>query len=437
MKSILTSIAAGCLLAALATAQPPRYTVTDLGGGPFSQATIATNNDLVAGLASTSDGAQHAALWYRGLKLDIGVAGLEGPNNAAFGVNEKGQLGGLAESSTPDPNHENFCFYGTGLKCLPFIWQNGVMSALPTLGGNNGVGGPINNRGEMIGIAENATRDPQCPPGVSVSGPGPQVLDFEAAIWTPNGEIRELRPLPGDSVGMGFWINDNGQAVGASGSCANTVLPPFAASRHAVLWEKDGSPLDLGNLGGTGNPALQGVGNVAFALNNKAQVVGGSALPGNTVAHAFLWTRETGMRDLGTLPGDLNVVALGINDEGEVVGPSSDAAGNLRAYLWKDGVMTDLNTLILDSSPLFLLLADTINSRGEIAGFGVQKSAPYEIHAFLATPSQGSPDRRSQSPVPMDGNNASWPSALPENVRALIRQRLAFGRFRTPLMEPR
>jgi hypothetical protein len=41
-------------------------------------------------------------------------------------------------------------------------------------------------------------------------------------------------PLPGDSVGMGFWINDNGQAVGASGSCANTVLPPIAASRHAI-----------------------------------------------------------------------------------------------------------------------------------------------------------------------------------------------------------
>jgi hypothetical protein len=33
---------------------------------------------------------------------------------------------------------------------------------------------------------------------------------------------------------MGFWINDNGQAVGASGSCANTVLPPIAASRHAI-----------------------------------------------------------------------------------------------------------------------------------------------------------------------------------------------------------
>jgi probable HAF family extracellular repeat protein len=437
MNSILTSIVVGCALAASATAQPPRYTVTDLGGGPFSQANIITNNGLIAGLAPAADGAQHAALWRSGLKLDIGAHGLGGPNNAAFGANDRGEAGGLAESSAPDPNHENFCAYGTGLKCLAFVWQNGVMTALPTLGGNNGQGGPINNRGEMIGIAETATYDSECPTGGSVSGPGPQVLDFEAAVWGPNGDIRELRPLSGDSVGMGFWINDNGQAVGASGSCANTVLPPIAASRHAVLWEKDGSVIDLGNLGGTGNPALPGVGNAAIAINNRTQVAGVSALSGNTVAHAFLWTRETGMRDLGTLPGDVDSAGLGISDQGEVVGPSVDAAANLRAYLWKDGAMTDLNTLIPDTSPLFLLLASSINSRGEIGGFGVQKSAPYEIHAFLLTPSQDSPDRRLASPVSPKGSREDGALTLPENVRALIRQRLPYGRFGVRLVEPR
>src|ERR1022692_4898253 len=41
MKTILTSIAAGSLLAALAAAQTPRYTITDLGtlpGGTYSYA---------------------------------------------------------------------------------------------------------------------------------------------------------------------------------------------------------------------------------------------------------------------------------------------------------------------------------------------------------------------------------------------------------------
>jgi probable HAF family extracellular repeat protein len=437
MNSILTLITAGFVLAASATAQSPRYTITDLGGGPFGQANIVTNNGLIVGFAPVAGAAQHATLWYGGLKLDIGAHGLGGPNSAAFGANERGEAGGLAESSDPDPNHENFCAYGTGLKCLAFVWQNGVMTALPTLGGNNGQGGPINNRGEMIGIAETATRDPECPSGVSISGPGPQVLDYEAAVWGPNGEIRELRPLPGDSVGMGFWINDNGEAVGASGSCANTILPPIAASRHAVLWEKNGSPVDLGNLGGTINPALLGVGNGAFAINNKTQVAGVSALSGNTVAHAFLWTRGTGMRDLGTLPGDVNTAGLGINDQGEVVGPSADPDGNLRAYLWTDGVMNDLNTLIPNSSPLFLLLAFNINSRGEIVGFGVQKSAPYEIHAFLLTPSPDPQDRRLVSPVSPNGSREGGAFTLPESVRSLIRQRLSYGRFGVRLAEPR
>src|SRR5215469_10271301 len=115
MNSILTSIAAGCVLAASATAQPPRYTVTDLGGGPFGQANIVTNNGLIVGFAPVADAAQHATLWHGGLKLDIGAKELGGPNSAAFGANENGEVGGLAESSAPDPNHENFCAYGTGL----------------------------------------------------------------------------------------------------------------------------------------------------------------------------------------------------------------------------------------------------------------------------------------------------------------------------------
>jgi hypothetical protein len=45
-----------------------------------------------------------------------------------------------------------------------------------------------------------------------------------------------------------------------------------------------------------------------------------------------------------------------------------------RGRTWQNGVMTDLNTLIPAASPLFLLFATAINSHGEIAGFGVQKS---------------------------------------------------------------
>jgi probable HAF family extracellular repeat protein len=381
MKPILISIAASSLLAALAMAETPRYIVKDLGalpGGTFSAASQGnTDNGLVAGVSAVADGTQHAVLWYKGRIIDIAKPGLGGPNSITVGLNERGQAVGAAESSTKDG--ENFCAFGSGFQCLPFLWQNGVMSRLPTLGGPNGGASAINSRGESAGVVQNSTADPSCIKPVQ--------HDFEAVVWGPKGEIQELRPLPGDTVGFAFWINDNGQVVGTSGSCANTLPSGVVVGPHAVLWEKDGSVHDLGSLGGTVNTALIAVGNRAIYINNRGEVVGGSTLPGNTTAHAFLWTRQTGMRDLGTLPGDFNSGALAINDKGDVVGVSNDTSGGARAFLWQNGVMTDLNTLIPPNSPLYLLLAAGIDSRGEIAGFGL--TSAFEVHAFLATPIHG------------------------------------------------
>lgn len=71
-----------------------RYIVTDLGtlhGGTFSEAFVVTGNGLVSGTANRRDGTWSAALWYRGLKIDIGARGLGGQNSQAFGVNERAQ----------------------------------------------------------------------------------------------------------------------------------------------------------------------------------------------------------------------------------------------------------------------------------------------------------------------------------------------------------
>ena len=200
--------------------------------------------------------------------------------------------------------------------------------------------------------------------------------------------MRELRPLPGDTVGQSFFVNDHGVAVGSSGTCANSLPPPFAVGPHAVLWARDGSVTDLGNLGGTANPALL-LGNVAFGVNNSEHVTGISALPGSLAHHAFLWTKTTGMRDLGTLPGDLVSAGLAINNRGEVVGvsnPGGVLAPTARAVLWQKGEVLDLNTLVPADTALYLLTAFGINDHGQIAGFGVTKAG--EIHAYLATPTR-------------------------------------------------
>lgn len=383
-----------------------RYTVIDLGpaGNPFSQANYVNNPGLVTGLDTAPDGTQHAVLWYEGLFEDISQPGLGGPNSGAGGADDFGRVIGGAETSEIDPNNENFCGYGTGLQCLAFLWQNGVMTALPTLGGTNAGYGQINKRGEIAGYAEEDRVDPDCPGTITVNGLGPQVLYFEPVIWGPQlSAIRKLDPLKGDSVGVAFSINDESQAVGMSGTCANTVLPGPSAAPHAVLWEKDGTVRDLGNLGGTVNPQVLAVGNAALVINNHGQVAGVSALPGIKSPecpgdppnpncfpfHPFLWTRETGMQDLGVLPGDFVGAGLGLNNKGEVVGPSFAAPGPTsatpRAFLWANGKMHDLNALVPPNSPLYLLIAYSINDSGQIAGLGFESSTG-NIHAFLATP---------------------------------------------------
>jgi hypothetical protein len=106
---------------------------------------------------------------------------------------------------------------------------------LPTLGGTNAGFGTINNLGAVSGYAENNHRDPDCRPGIAINGTGPQVLDFEPVLWGPEpGQIRELRLLNGDTVGMACGLNDLGQAVGTSGTRANTLILGFGAGPHAV-----------------------------------------------------------------------------------------------------------------------------------------------------------------------------------------------------------
>jgi probable HAF family extracellular repeat protein len=384
MKTILTSIAAGSLLATLAAPQP-RYSITDLGavGGTPGQPYLITNNGLVAGAAIASS-RMHAVLWYKARKMDIGTPGLGGPNSAAFGANQHGQIVGQAETSVVIG--EDFCgfnFYGfpSSTACLPFVWQNGMMAKLPTLGGANGFANSINNQGEVAGLAETTIKDP---------APGCPVSQFKPVIWK-KGAIQELQTHSGDTDGVAAAINDNGQVVGASGTCASSFNGNsglYLVENHALLWESDGAPTDLGNLGGTGAFA----GNHACAINNRGQVVGHSELTHDTTFHGFLWTREKGMRDLGTLPGDFASLGLAINDGGEVVGASLDVNFNPRAVVWENLVPVDLNTRIrANPSGLRLLLAQGVNARGQIVGLGVTGIG--EIHGFLATPSESEEDR--------------------------------------------
>ena len=87
------------------------------------------------------------------------------------------------------------------------------------------------------------------------------------------------------------------------------------------------------------------------------------------------------MHDLGTLSGDANSSAMGINVFGQVVGWSGIAEGQgSRAFLWTAGYMLDLNQTLPPDSGWVLTSARAINLRGQIAGTGLHNGA---MHAYL------------------------------------------------------
>ena len=361
------------------------YTVTDLGvlnSNDNLSCAMDLNNqgwtlvmdgilDPVSNSLSANMVKGRAVIDIDGLKIDLGTLG--GPNENSWmnwgGINDRGEAVGMSETSVPDPDGEDFCGFGTGKTCRPFLWQNSQMSALPTVGGNNGSASDINNRGQIAGFAETAVTDPGC-------GGLPNKTTL-AVLWE-EGQAQPLPTVGSDPDGQAFAINNRGQAVGYSGTCTAAI--------HAVLWENN-TAFTLADFGFPRS-------NRASGINDNGQIVGRVRSPDGGTFVAALWPNGANgtVKNLGTL-GDPFSWAFGINNQGQVVGSTLilDSTFTLnwsRAFIWQDRVMTDLNTLFPASSNLFATMANKINERGQISGMGTVLTGPHagDIHAFLATP---------------------------------------------------
>ncbi len=377
-------IAACCCGATLALAQAPakakktQYNVSNLAslGGTSSGGNSINDQSWVAGYSRMADRNRHATLWRNSSLTNLGTLG--GPNSSVtWNVkNTAGIIVGISQTATtPEPNGENWssaAFYSTpnnvGYINLGFVWEQDQMRGLPTFpGGNNGFATGANNLGQVVGWAENGVHDPTC---CCQSDPGHQVLQFRPAVWTlgPPDQIHDLPLISGDTSGAATAINDNGQIVGISGICDQAVGRHTA--KHAVLWE-NGGVTDLGNLGAQWW-------NTPTAINQHGDVVGFAGDPafveGNPL-HAFIWTKDNGIKALkplrGRVPQHVDSEAYGINE----------------AQLWDHGVYpTDLNDLKGDYSA-FLALAKDINNKGEITGRAFDPATGALI-AYLAVPVQ-------------------------------------------------
>lgn len=77
----------------------------------------------------------------------------------------------------------------------------------------------------------------------------------------------------------------------------------------------------------TGRPST------AIAINNLGAVAGWHVAEDGENYRAFVWTEQTGLRDIGTL-GGASSVALDINDRGAVIGWATLADFSVRGFIW-------------------------------------------------------------------------------------------------------
>src|SRR4030095_6599617 len=84
------------------------------------------------------------------------------------------------------------------------LWENGVPTLIPTLGGVAwNTPAAINNKGEVAGFANT--------PGGTPGG-----SHQHAFFWTKTGGVQDLGTLPGDTRSLAFGINEDAQVVGLS-----------------------------------------------------------------------------------------------------------------------------------------------------------------------------------------------------------------------------
>jgi len=328
--------------------------LTDLGslGGldHCSAATAINNRGLIAGNSENDMNELRAVVWENGKIHDLGTLG--GSVSLAIGVNNRGQVVGLASTSTPDPfSVPGLPGISIGTQTQAFLWRNGQMRNLGTLGGPDAAAWIVNNRGQVTGVSY--TNDiPNASTGVPTLDP---------FLWE-SGRMIDLGTLGGTSGGP-IALNNRGQVLGMSNLAGDQSADTF-------LWD-NGTLTDLTAQSSGGTLWL------ATAINDAGQIVGGASFPGRDF-DAAVWQNGV-LTDLGTLDGDCYSFADAINSRGQIVGSSYPCDGSVaRAFLWQNGVIHDLNELIPADSSLQLAgcpsdaTCPSIFDNGDIAGFGIE-----------------------------------------------------------------
>jgi uncharacterized protein (TIGR03437 family) len=375
---------AGLLLSAAAFAQAPQYTITDLGslpGFPACTATGLSQSGNVTGYCVATPGqdlldnpSTHGFIYSNGTltDLNLNLKSLDSPLPMA--VNDSGVIAGA---------NVNIDVEAPSVSVAPFIVQSNGTLSLPQGQMQGVLPFGLNNNGQLAGSQ------------IQVSKTSLNLfLNSVAVFYTLSSGVTSI--LGSDDAAFG--INSGGTVAGASvGQDGNSVDPllwvgGLAQSLPILSPYKQSLATSVNDSGVAAGAAV----NISFTLDTTGNL-----------AHAVIFNADGTVTDLGVVGTDQSSLATGINNSGTVVGFSNqnppdftiqlqaileDPKGTTRGFVYTNGKIYDLNTLLTNGTGWSLAYATAINNAGQIIGTGTLQtpSGPVQ-HGFLLTPAATPP----------------------------------------------
>jgi len=330
--------------------------VTDLGtlGGEQSFAFSINDANQIVGESRNANGETHIFLYDSGNLVDISAMNQIGPGeyaSTAYGINNNGHIAGMISNGHAA------------------VLTEGATTDLGTLGGIFSAALGVNNVEQAVGY-------------FATEG------FVNHAFVFSNGNLLPLGPFGEGTSSIAAGINDSGTIVGHASE-------GWGMPNHAFLYS-NGVMLDISPYGNSES--------YAHAINNRGQVVGEFLNASQTAFHAFIYSNGE-FTDIGSANSE-ETVAYGINDRSQAVGatwvrrPDTSRGANIsepHAFVYTDGVMTDLNSLLPPSSPWKLVAAYGINMKGKIVGYGLING---QYHGFLLSWQRLQPNPATRSAQP-------------------------------------